>query len=192
MDELPYGIHDEEHTSHVDMFYLTKGLWQKKPTSGKPPLGVAGYSCTSINNKLCYFGGGCGHDPIEGVCDGYHNSINVLDTTTLHWQQLSPTTDDGVMRRANSGMISFSCDNEDLAFIIGGRGSVPKSRQLSASYHESSSSYCYTNECNIFNTTKSKSACIPSKKISSRSYQGYARSCKMFQLLARSYKMFLE
>ena len=95
IDGLHYGVHDGEdklkHTSHVDMFYLTKGLWEKKPTSGKPPLGVAGYSCTSINNRLYYFGGRCGHKPIEGVCNGYHNSISVLDTTTLHWQQLSPT-----------------------------------------------------------------------------------------------------
>ena len=159
--ELCYAVHDGEdklkHTSHVDMFYLTKGLWQKKPTSGKPPLGVAGYSCTSINNRLCYFGGWCYHDPIEGVCNGYHNSINVLDTTTLHWQQLSPTTDDGAMRRGYGGMVPFSCDNEDLTFIIGGRGLVPKLHQPSASYH--GSSYCYTNECNIFNTTTSKSTC---------------------------------
>ena len=159
---LRYGVHDGEdklkHTSHVDMFYLTKGLWQKKPTSGKPPLGVRGYSCTIINNRLCYFGGGCYHDPIEGVCNGYHNSINVLDTTTLHWQQLSPTIDDGAMRRAYGGMISFSCDNEYLTFIIGGFGQIPKLHQPSASYQESSP-HCYTNECNIFNTTTSKSTC---------------------------------
>ena len=161
IDGLRYS-HDGEdklkHTSHVDMFYLTSGLWKKKLTSGKPPLGVAAYSCTSINNRLCYFGGDCWHEPIEGVCDRYHNSINVLDTTTLHWQQLSPTTDDGAMRRAYGGMISFNCDNEDLTFIIGGSGRAPKLRQPSASY-KGSSSYCYTNECNIFNTTTSKSTC---------------------------------
>ena len=159
-DGLYLGVHDDEdklkRTSHMDMFYLTKGLWQKKPTSGKPPLGVRGYSCTSINNRLCYFGGECRHEPIEGVCNGYHNSINVLDTTTLHWQQLSPTIDDGAMRRAYGGMISFSCDNEDLAFIIGGFGLVPKFHQPSALYRESPSPYCYTNEYNIFNTTTSK------------------------------------
>ena len=159
MDGLPHA-HDEddklERISHIDMFYLTKGLWEKKLTTGKPPLGVQGYSCTSINNRLCYFGGWCGHDPIKGVCDGYHNSINVLDTTTLHWQQLSPTTGGSPMRRANSGMISFSCDNEDLVFIIGGYGPLPRSRQSSASYHISHSSICYTNECNIFSPTTSK------------------------------------
>ena len=100
------------------------------------------------------------HKPIEGVCNGYHNSIIVLDTSTLHWQQLSPTTDGGAMRRAYGGMISFSYDNEDFTFIIGGGGPVPKLRQPNASYRGSSSpSYCYTNECNIFNTTTSKSTC---------------------------------
>ena len=161
IDGLP-RVHDDEdklkYTSHVDTFYLTKGLWRKEPTSGIPPLGVVGYSCTSINKRLCFFGGGCWHDPIEGVCNGYHNSINVLDTTTLHWQQLSPTTDDGAMRRADGGMISFSSDNEDLTFIIGGHGPVPKLRQPSASY-QGLSPYCYTNECNIFNATTSKSTC---------------------------------
>ena len=158
MDGLP-RVHDGDdklkYISHVDVFHLTKGSWEKKPTTGKPPLGVVGYSCTSINEKLCYFGGWCGHGPIEGVCDGYHNSINVLDTTTLHWQQLSPTTDDNAMRRAYGGMMSFRCDDEHLAFIIGGSGPLPKLRQPSASYHKSSY-YCYTNECNIFNTTTSK------------------------------------
>ena len=164
MDGLPYGMHDDEaklkHFRHVDMFYLTKGLWRKEPTSGMPPLGVFGYSCTNINKRLCFFGGGCGHDPTS-VCDGHHNSINVLDTTTLHWQQLSPTTDNGAMRRAYSGMMSFSCDNEDLTFIIGGRGSdhsKPKLPQPTATY-DIASPYCYTNECNIFNTTTSKSTC---------------------------------
>ena len=146
-----------EYVGHVDMFYLTKGLWEEKSTTGEPPLGIWGYSCTSIDKRLCFFGGGCGHEPIEDVCDGYHNSINVLDTNTLHWQQLSPTTDDNVMRRANGGMISFSCDNEDLTFIIGGSGPLPKLRQPHASYHESSASLLnnYTNECNIFNITTS-------------------------------------
>ena len=166
MDELPHyakasNEHDHKckHTSHVDMFYLTKGYWEKKLTTGKSPMGVGGYSCTSVNKSLCFFGGRCGHDAIEGVCNGYHNSINVLDTTTLHWQQLSPTTDDGAMRRADGGMISFSCDDEDLVFIIGGYGPVPKLCQPSASYCKlsSSPSYCYTNECNIFNTATSKS-----------------------------------
>ena len=160
MDGLPHA-HDEDdkmkRISHIDMFYLTKGSWMKKLTTGKPPLAVEGYSCTSINNRLCYFGGRCGHVP-RGVCDGFHNSINVLDTTTLHWQQLSPTTDDGAMRRAYSGMILFSCSYEDLTFIIGGRGPLPASCQSSASYHKPSYSPLanYTNECNIFNITTRK------------------------------------
>ena len=95
---------------------------------------------------------------MKGVCNGYHNSINVLDTTTLHWQRLSPTTDDNAMRRAYGGMISFSCDNEDLTFVIGGHSPIPKSCQSSASYLRSLP-YYYTNECNIFNTTTSKSTC---------------------------------
>ena len=119
---LPYGIHDKtSYVSHVDTFTITTGIWSRRPTTGVPPLGVQGYSCTTINNSICYFGGGCYHDPIDGICNGYHNSINILDTETLRWNELSPTTDDSyVMRRAHGGMISFSSNDEDMAFIIGG------------------------------------------------------------------------
>ena len=154
-------VHDNEakrkYTSHIDMFYLTTGSWEKKPTTGKPPLGIWGYSCASIKKRLYFFGGRCGHFLIENLCNGYHNSINVLDTATLHWQELSPTTEDQyLMRKRQSGMITFSCDNEDLAFIIGGHGIKPEVRQPDASYCESPMSYYYTNECNIFNITTSK------------------------------------
>ena len=159
MDGLP-SVHDEydkfECTSYINIFSVTKGVWEKKRTTGKPPLGVYKYGCAAVKKKLYYFGGWCGHEPIEDLCDGYHNSINVLDTTTLHWQQLSPTTDDSPMRRADCRMISFTCDNEDLLFIIGGNGVVPAVRQPRASYRKLLASIYYTNECNIFSPTTGK------------------------------------
>ena len=162
-DGLPFGIHVHDkmsYVSHVDTFTITTGIWSRRPTIGVPPLGVVGYSCTTINNSICYFGGGCYHAPIADICNGFHNSINMLDTDTLRWNELSPTTDDSyVMRRAHGGMISFSSNDEDLAFIIGGRGRPPTTQQPNAIYDASSSSlsgYCVTNECNVFNITTSK------------------------------------
>ena len=157
-NELPYGIHDKmSYVSHVDTFTITTGIWSRRSTTGVPPLGVRGYSCTSINNSICYFGGYCCHGPIDGICNGFHNSINILDTVTLRWNELSPTTDDSyVMRRAHGGMISFSSNDEDLAFIIGGYGCLPTTQQPNAIYDISLSEYCRTNECNVFNITTSK------------------------------------
>ena len=158
-DGLP-PVHDKmSYVSHVDTFTITTGIWSRRPTTGVPPLGVEGYSCTSINNSICYFGGHCYHAPIAGICNGFHNSINILDTDTLRWNELSPTTDDSyVMRRDRGGMISFSSNDEDLAFIIGGRGRLPTTQQPNAIYDTSlsSSGYCVTNECNVFNITTSK------------------------------------
>ena len=79
---LPYEHDKMSYVSHVDTFTITTGIWSRRPTTGVPPLGVLGYCCTTINNSICYFGGGC-HDPIAGICNGYHNSINILDTDTL-------------------------------------------------------------------------------------------------------------
>ena len=157
---LLYGVHNSDEkalsTSYVDTLYLRNGLWEKKATAGVPPLGVYGYSCTSINTKLCYFGGLCGHDPMEGVCNGYHNSINILDTGTLQWVELSPTQDSKVMRRGGSGMIAFNSNsNEDLVFTMGGCGLniPPTPHQDGAVYEETDESKFNTNECNIFNIT---------------------------------------
>ena len=62
------------------------------------------------------------------------------------------------MRRAYGGMISFSSNDEDLAFIIGGLGHPPTTQQPNAIYDTSSSlsGYCVTIECNVFNITTSK------------------------------------
>ena len=157
--KLP-SVHDKmSYVSHVDTFTITTGIWSRRPTTGVPPLGVQGYSCTTINNSICYFGGYCHHPPIDGICNGYHNSINILDTDTLRWNELSPTTDDSyVMRRAHGGMISFSSNDEDLAFIIGGYGHPPTTQQPNATYYNDKVflGYCTTNECNVFNITTSK------------------------------------
>ena len=154
---LPYGVHDGadkmRYISHVDTFTMTTGIWSMRPTTGVPPLGVGGYSCTTINNNICFFGGECNHDPIDGICNGYHNSINMLDTHTLQWNELSPTADDNnVMRRAYGGILHVSF-NEDMAFIIGGCGHQPTTQQPNSTYILG---YCYTNECNVFNITSSK------------------------------------
>ena len=161
-DGLPH-VHDSEEKmkwiSNIDVFTLKTGLWANKATEGIPPLGVMGYSCTSINYNICYFGGSCVHDPIDDVCDGYHNSIYMLNVNSLHWKQISPTSDNNsVMRRCWGGMISFG---DNSLFLIGGYGPYPTTPHHGATYSKSYGGQCITNECNILNTTTSKYAYSP-------------------------------
>ena len=156
-DGIPREHDSEEkirHLSNIDTFTMSTGLWRKRVTEGVPPLGYFGYIVrATINNNLCFFGGDCGHNPIAGLCNGYHNSLNMLNINSLHWQEVSPTTDNNnVMKRAYGGMISF---NEELLFVIGGSGRDPPTPHHDATY-EDSGLYTITNECNMFNTTTSK------------------------------------
>ena len=137
--------------SNIDIFTMRTGLWTNRSTVGAP-LGMWGYRCTSINNNLFCVGGYCGHDAIHD-CNGYHNSVNMLDTSSLHWHQISPTTDDNsVMKRYDRGVISF--DDESL-FFIGGWGPHPNRPHHDTTYSKNEGEYI-TNECNILNTTTGK------------------------------------
>ena len=156
-DKIPcIDVHDSEEKmrclSNIDTFTMSTGLWRKLATEGVPPLGYRGYRCTNINNNLCFFGGYCGHRPIAGLCNGYHNSLNMFNINSLHWQEASPTTNNNVMKRAMGGMISF---NEELLFLIGGYGEYPTTPHHDATY-KGSGIDTITNECNMFNTTTSK------------------------------------
>ena len=161
--ELP-AVHDSVEkrtiTSRLKVLHLPSGQWSIKTTSGNPPLGVRGYSCSTVGEKIYYFGGNCGHD------DCCHNSLNELDTVTLTWKQLQPTDDNiAVMKRARSGMKTVEDDGTYLS-IIGGEARSPPTVQLEqAQYTWSSNGHVvYTNECNMYN--------ISTGKYMSNSYHG--------------------
>ena len=46
----------------VDVMNLNKGEWSEEEVYGDPPLGVRGYASATIDYKLYYFGGYCGHE----------------------------------------------------------------------------------------------------------------------------------
>lgn len=122
-------VHDSEEkrrmTCPVEIFNIADGTWKTKLTKGKPPLGVHNYACTSVRNCICFFGGHCNHDGC------YHNSLNELNVDSLQWTQLSPTTDkQGLpIKKEGCGMVSFTCNNEDIALIVGGCGLPTKTPQ---------------------------------------------------------------
>ena len=138
-------------TSQIQIFNITSGKWDTKPTRGNPPLGVIRYSCTTFNNKIYYFGGYCGHD----IC--YHNSLNELDTSTLTWTQISPTDDiRPVMKRGYGGMMLTEYGGVHCLLVIGGIGSPPSTKLSQAQYIKLPSGRVLTNEQNLYNISTSK------------------------------------
>ena len=139
--------------SSVEVFDVNTGCWEQRTTRGTPPLGVWGYSCVAVRNELHYFGGYCGHG---GDC--YHNSVHTLSTSTLQWRMLAPsTTEDGApMQKARCGMVHFTDGEEDLLYVVGGRGhAVPSSPQHGAQYQPLHGGVC-TNEQHIFSLSTSE------------------------------------
>ena len=148
-------VHDNDEkkrlTSQVEIFNITSGKWDSKPTRGNPPLGVVGYSCTTFNKTIYYFGGYCCHD----IC--YHNSLNELDTSTLTWTQISPTDDKRpVMKRGYGGMMLTEYGGVHHFLVIGGLGSPPSTKLPQAQYIQFSSGTVRTNEQNLYNISTSK------------------------------------
>ena len=138
--------------SSVEVFNVKTGCWEQRTTSGTPPLGVEGYSCVAVRNELYYFGGWCGH----GGC--YHNSVHTLNTSTLEWRMLAPSTTEGgaPMQKTSCGMVHFTDGEEDHLYVVGGYGhATPSSPQHGAQY-QPASSRVPTNEQHIFSLSTSK------------------------------------
>ena len=97
-------------------------------------------------------GGYCGH---EGC---YHNSLCELDVNSFQWTEASPTADrEGLpMKKCFSGMISFTCDNEDIALIVGGSGSPTETPQPNAIYITRDDGSVVTNEHHMYNFSTSE------------------------------------
>ena len=142
-------------TSVIDAFNLLSGVWTPpRSTRGTPPLGIRGVSCTTINKNIYYFGGFCGH----GSC--YHNSLNCLDTLTLQWNELQPTSNNSVNKRGYGGMIVMGSEGEPQQLLVIG-GLAPTS--TTTRYHQfeydeipSRDDRLRTNEQNIYNLSSGK------------------------------------
>ena len=147
--------HDSEKkrkfTSNIQHFtFSTDGQWVSKATTGTPPLGVRGYSCTAIDDQLYYFGGWCRH----GNC--FHNNITQLDTVSLQWRELEPTdATRPVMMRAHGGMISLEHDGVHHLLMIGGLGSKPAVQLPHYKYIQLPNGKWCTNEHSIYNLSSS-------------------------------------
>ena len=114
------SIKKRKFTNTIQHFTASTGQWFARDTTGTPPLGVTGHSCTTINDHLYYFGGYCNHD------NCFHNNITRLDTISLQWRELEPTdATRPVMRRSCGGMLPFEHNGIHYLLMIGGIGSKP-------------------------------------------------------------------
>ena len=161
--DLP-EIHDSDRkrelTSNIELYHVPSGQWSNKPTSGKPPLGVRGYSCSAVNDKIYYFGGGCSHDHC------FHNSLNELDSVTAKWKELQPTNDNIlVMKRGYGGMIIIEDDGIHCLLMIGGQGSPPTVELPDTKYVQLNEARVYTNEQNMYNLFTGKHASHPASPL---------------------------
>ena len=152
--DLPKVHNNDEKrrlTSQVEVFNITSGKWDSKPTSGDPPLGIAGYVCTTFKEKIYYFGGWCYHD------DCFHKAIFQLDTSTYTWTQLQPTNDRiAVMKRGYGGIMSTEYEGQHRLLIIGGIGPSPSIQVPQAQYYQLTNGYVSTNEHNLFDILTGK------------------------------------
>ena len=115
--------------------------WEKQHTTGTPPPGVDSYGSCSSGTDIYYFGGYCGHPSC------FHNSLFCLNTATLVWNEIFPTTEHyGPMQKAYGTLIAF--DDQLLAF--GGRSETHPSHPSPLTKYEKAGSWVYTNEHHLF------------------------------------------
>ncbi|XP_019859753.1 PREDICTED: uncharacterized protein LOC109587987 [Amphimedon queenslandica] len=133
--------------STVETFSFSSARWSSHLTRGTPPLGIAGYSCTTFRSSIYYYAGHCAHD----FC--FYNSLNVLNTLTMSWTQLHPN-DESMMKKANCGMLSLELDGTDYLFIVGGVGATPAVKHPQFQYEQTKSLDVMTNEQLLYNLSK--------------------------------------
>ncbi|XP_019859955.1 PREDICTED: kelch domain-containing protein 10-like [Amphimedon queenslandica] len=146
--DLPF-VHDSPQKrkllSTIDRLEFRTGGWSSHVTRGaSPPLGAIGYSCTTRNNDIFYFGGVCGDE----MC--FHNDVNSFNSLTYEWSNIIPTSD-AVMKRGYGGMVCMECMGTEYLFMIGGFGSTPTTYQSQYQYIQLGTGRIRTNEQNLLN-----------------------------------------
>lgn len=158
LPKLHSGGDKHKLTSIIEVFSLKTGEWSQLPTSGIPPLGIAYYACTCIDDDLYYYGGRCGH----AGC--HHNTLHRLNTVTMRWKEVSPSSSlIAPMKKAQCGIVSFKDKNKYYLFVAGGYGVLPTSS--AQSHHDATyipkrgkPEYGWTNEAHVFDIHEGMSA----------------------------------
>ena len=155
METLP-KVHSSTEKTHflsaVEIFDPHTLLWEKKQTTGTPPLGTYWNAYSTIDKFLYTFGGYCGH----GKC--YHNSIHQLDTSSLQWKErVAVNPGDAPMKKWQCGMVSYTLDDEEYLCIFGGWGILsPTHKNMKHEFvaDRANLGCVWSNELHFFNLRK--------------------------------------
>ena len=151
-EELP-NVHDNEEkrkiTYSIDLFHLPSFTWERRSTTGTPPVGVFNYACTKIDNNIFYYG---------GKCKRYHNNLYELNSLNNNWREITNITPDNVpMKKIRCGMISFKINEKYNLLVLGGYGPAPVTIHFHSQYitNPDIPNRCFTNEAHIMCVTTS-------------------------------------
>ena len=98
----------QEEAHKIEMFDISKELWEQKPTHGTPPPGLWGTAYTVVGSSLFVFGG---YDSVS-----HHNTLFKLDLRSFQWEQVQVSNpSSGPPRKAGCRMVSYG-DNQLVIF----------------------------------------------------------------------------
>ena len=97
-----------EVADKIEMFDISKELWEQKPTHGIPPPGLWDTAYTVVGSCLFVFGG------YDGV--SWHNTLFKLDLHSFQWEQVQVSNPSGgPQKKAGCRMVSYG-DNQLVVF----------------------------------------------------------------------------
>ena len=97
-----------EEADEIEVFDISKELWEQKPTNGTPPPGLCNTAYTVVGSSLFVFGG------FDG--ESGHNTLFKLDLHNFHWEQVQVSNpSSGPQRKQGCGMVSYG-DNQLVVF----------------------------------------------------------------------------
>ena len=97
-----------EEAGKIEMFDISKELWEQKPTHGTPPPGLCDTAYTVVGSCLFVFGG---YDSVSR-----HNSLFKLHLRSFQWEQVQVSNPySGPQRKDSCRMVSYG-DNQLVVF----------------------------------------------------------------------------
>ena len=98
-----------EEADKIEVFDISKELWEQKPTHGTPPPGLWNTAYTVVGSCLYVFGGSD-----DGV--SCHNILFKLDLHNFQWEQVQVSNpSSGPQKKAGCRMVSYG-DNQLVVF----------------------------------------------------------------------------
>ena len=105
----------QEEAKQVEVFDISKELWEQKPTHGTPPPGLWYTAYTVVGSSLFVFGGYDG--------ESCHNTLFKLDLHSFQWEQVQVSNpSSGPQKKNGCRMVSYG-DNQ-LVIFAGYTGSA--------------------------------------------------------------------